>query len=205
MEKLKRKKHSKNGYPYIILGILLLITSSYLLIEKKLIQNEILIKEEKSIEKYFKEVVPDKNNVVNVQRENKEKSVINYIGVIEIPAINLKRGLVDINDERNNIEYNIEILKESNFPDEKFGNFILASHSGNSNVSFFKNIYKLKLDDLIIIYYKNKIYNYKIYKKYEIEKNGKTTLELDNKNTYITLITCIPNTNKQLVILGKME
>ena len=199
MEKLKRKKH-KTGYPNIILGILLIGISSFILINKTIKNIKNNDTEKKSIETFLRAYSPCENNINKT--EVKKSEVINYIAVLEIPKINLKRGLLDINNNKNNIDYNIAILKESTMPDIKYGNFILASHSGNSNVSFFKNINKLDIDDLITIYYKNNIYNYKVSKVYEIEKNGKMSFELDNINTYITLITCIPKTDKQLVVVG---
>lgn len=199
MEKLNKEEFNKKGYPFIVMGILLIFICSIILINNHFKKVNKKSLEEKSIQTFFKNIEPENRQIQNINK----KEIIEYIAVIEIPKINLKHGLVDINSKYNNINKNITILAESTMPNIKYGNFILAAHSGNSEVSFFKNIHKLKNNDLINIYYKDNIYKYKIFNIYEIEKIGKTTLELDNKNTFITLITCIPKTNKQLIVMGK--
>jgi LPXTG-site transpeptidase (sortase) family protein len=89
-------------------------------------------------------------------------------------------------------------------PDIENGNLILAGHSGNARVSYFKNLNKLKLDDTAIIIYNNKEYNYKVVDIYEIDKTGDAEIIRDeNKNT-LTLITCKHNTKKQIVIICEM-
>ena len=57
--------------------------------------------------------------------------------------------------------------------------------------------------DIINLYYKDKIYTYEIYNKYEIEKTGVITINVIDENN-ITLITCLRDTNKQLVIVARL-
>ena len=38
------------------------------------------------------------------------------------------------------------------------GNVILASHSGTSSISYFKNLYKLSIGDEAKIFYKGNVY-----------------------------------------------
>ena len=134
----------------------------------------------------------------------KNQNVVNYIAVLRIPKINLKRGLVNKDSKYNDIKYNIMIHDKSTYPDEIGGNVILLAHSGKSNISYFKNLYKLELDDIIYLDYNNNTYKYKIINIYDIEKNGKALIKKDTKNSTITLITCRSNTNKQIVLIGEL-
>ena len=60
--------------------------------------------EEKSIEIFFQEIpqIEQETTEEQVEEESKKESVINYIAVLEIPKISLKRGLVDKNSKYNN-------------------------------------------------------------------------------------------------------
>ena len=148
----------------------------------------------------YENILIDKE--VNLENNVKEEK---YVAVLEIPLIKLKKGLYKKDSVKNNINQNIEILKKSSMPNILNGNFILASHSGNTNVAYFKNIYKLNSDDEISVYYEKKQYKYKIVNKYEVLKTGKVHLIRNaNKNT-ITLITCKKNSDKQIIIIGELE
>ena len=89
-------------------------------------------------------------------------------------------------------------------PNVNNSNLILVAHSGNSKVSFFKNLYKLSIDDTAIIYYENNTYNYNLIDIYEIEKNGTFTITQNNSDT-LTLITCKSKTNKQIVFVFELK
>ena len=115
-----------------------------------------------------------------------------YLMVLEIPKINLKYGVYDIYDERNNIDSNITILKESILPDKENSLILLAAHSGNSIVSYFKNLYNLKYNDKIHIYYEKEKYTYEVDSIYIQSKAIDFSLsEIANKK--IILITCMNN------------
>lgn len=128
----------------------------------------------------------------------------NYIAHIKIPKINLIRGLVDKNSTFNIVDKNIQILKESSMPDIVNGNLILAAHSGNSNVSYFKNLDKLIIGDNVYIEYNNQKYEYRVVNYYIVEKTGLIDIVRNIDVTTLTLITCIENTNKQLVVICEL-
>ena len=117
----------------------------------------------------------------------------NYIGFLEIDKIHLKQGFLSIDNYYNNVDYNIEILKVSDFPDVINGNFILASHSGNSSISYFRNLYKLDIGDIAKVYYKSKTYKYQIVNIYKENKDGSVGIYRDSNKTTLTLITCSKN------------
>ena len=137
-------------------------------------------------------------------KEEKPKEKINYIAILKIPKIKLERGLVDPKSYLNNINYNIEILKESSMPDEVNGNVILAAHSGNARISYFRNLDKLNIGDEISIDYKSNIYKYRVSDVYLIDKNGTAEIIRNINKSTLTLITCKHNTKKQIVVIAEM-
>lgn len=144
------------------------------------------------------------NKLLNeILYNNNEANQSNSYGRIEISKIGLYEYFYDINDDRNNVDKGIEVLKPSIMPDKENSKLFLAAHSGNSDISYFKNISKLDYNDEVIIYLKNKCYKYKVIDKYEIIKNGTLSVKEIDNNTLI-LITCIRDTNRQLVIICKL-
>lgn len=130
----------------------------------------------------------DKDENENIHNTN--NSDINYLAFLQIPKINLNQGLLPINSLYNNINYHVEILKISDLPDKVNGNFILAAHSGTSSIAYFKNLYKLELNDQASIIYNNKKYTYKIVNIYNQPKKGSLNIYRDTNKTTLTLITC---------------
>ena len=182
---------------FLILGGAGLIGYDYY--SNRMIDNQ----ENKAIKEFYQveeqEEIIEEPKQEEVKEEKKEEK-INYIAILKIPKIKLVRGLVDRNSYLNNVKYNVEILKDSASPEEQNGNVILAAHSGNARISYFRNLDKLVLGDDISLEYKSKTYKYKIVDIYLIEKTGKAEIVRNkNKNT-LTLITCKHNTNKQIVL-----
>lgn len=194
----------KNNIIRLLVGITLIIGSLLTIQFKYLSEKKIEKKEEKSINNFIKE---NNNNPVaeEIQKENINYTQYDYIGVIEIPKINLKRGFVDKNSKYNDVRYNVQILNESQMPNIEKGNFILAAHAGNTRVSFFKNIKNLSINDEVLIYFQNKKYSYKIVKTYEIEKNGYANIVRDKSKTTLTLITCKSGTNYQIIVICELK
>ena len=113
-----------------------------------------------------------------------------YVGFLSIPKIDLKKGFTEIDNKYNNVNRNIEVIKPSNYPDVLKGNFIIAGHSGSSSVSFFKDLYKLALDDNVFITYNGNEYKYKIKNIYTDLKDGDVVVRRNKNATTLTLITC---------------
>lgn len=140
------------------------------------------------------------SNKINNRTNNK------YVGYLEIPKINLNQGLVALKDKKNNVNKNIQTIYPSDWPDVENGNLILASHSGNSSISYFKNLYQLTKGDTVNVYYNNIKYTYKIVNIYNVPKNGEVAIYRDKKTTCITLITCTKNSDTlQTVYIGNLE
>ena len=125
-----------------------------------------------------------------------------YNGHLIIDKLGLNIGFYNKDNPLNNISHGIEVLSPSIMPNNKDSILFLASHSGDSNISHFKNLYELKKGDDIIIEYNNQEYKYKVKNKYVIEKQGFMSIKLFPRNSVI-LITCIKGTNNQLVVVCK--
>ena len=150
--------------------------------------------------------IDDEDTQEQLKREEKKAPNYNYIGVLEIPKINIKRGFLNINDKGNNVNKNLQVIKGSDMPDVKNGNLIIAAHSGNSYISYFKNLYKLSNDDVAYVYFNNIKYTYKVAGKYDVEKTGKVVIHRDNKKNTLTLITCSQtDKSKQIVYILELE
>lgn len=178
------------GLLFILLGLSILIISYY-----KDYKNEKV--EYLLLDNYFKNT----SSINYINNNNIEE----YIAVLEIPKISLKRGLYSLESSKNNVKDNIEILFGSKMPDEKNGNLILASHSGNAKNAYFKSLKDLELNDVSYIYYNNKKYTYKVTNIYEIEKDGEAEIIRDINNNTLTMITCDQkDKTKQIVIISEM-
>lgn len=165
--------------------------------------------EDKALEQFYikEETIEDKVDKTTseeVKEESKPKVKYDYIAVLKIPKIKLEKGLVAKNSKYNNINYGVEILKESDSPDVINGNVILAAHSGTANISYFRNLDKINVGDEASIIYNGKTYNYKFVKIYDIEKTGKAVIKRDNNTSTLTLVTCRHNTNKQIILIAEL-
>lgn len=209
MLKQKEKIKNKIKSQLIIFGSFLIIIGNIMIISKFL-YNYFQIQTEKDLidkfydeEKIKKKIVEEESTSNNEQ--NKNVTTDNeYIGILKITKIGLEKGLVSKNSYYNNVNRNIFILNESDMPDKEKGNVILAGHSGNGRISFFKNLYKLEINDYVSIFYNGSEYKYKVVNLYEIEKTGKANIVRNVEKSTLTLITCKQNTNKQIVYICEL-
>lgn len=216
MLKRKTKNNIQRKSQLLIVGSLLIIIGLGI-IGGKVITNYLDKKQEESLindfykeqEEYVVDVpVMEEELVQEEEREQEVKSntpEINYIAVLKIPKIDLEKGLASKDSYWNNVNRNIQILSESDMPDVENGNVILASHSGNGKVSYFRKLNKLQNDDIVSIFYNGKEYKYKMVNSYEIEKNGYAHIVRNKEKSTLTLITCKHNTNKQIVVICELQ
>ena len=137
------------------------------------------------------------NNDVNDIAKNDKYG---YTSFIEIPSINLKRGLVDVNNSHNNVRDNIEIIQKT---DDRI---ILASHNGNNYNSYFGNLYKMELGDEIYLYDNGNKYQYIYSDCYEIKKDGYASIYVNDDIKSIILITCKEDSDDaQVVYIGYLR
>lgn len=161
--------------------------------------------EEKLIEEYFD--TPSSsiiNEDVSINGEvSKEVTKNNeaYMAILEIPSINLKKGIFSKDSKNNNVEKNVTILKESNLPDEDNGNVILVAHSGTGYNAFFNNLPNLNNGDIAYLYYNGSRFSYKLINIYEVDKTGTVDIVRNTQKNTLTLITCKGKEKKQLVFI----
>lgn len=201
-----RKTTRENKKSFLtLIGIFLILLAVFLVVYSRFIEKKNLSVSEELTEQYIDTTsIIEKENETNTNSDVEEVvEKYDYIAVLEISSINLKRGLVAYDSKYNSVKYNIQILDNSDMPDVENGNLILAAHNGTSSVSFFNNISSLKIDDKINVYYKGYKYTYKYNNSYEVDKNGKVQIVRDRYNNAITLITCKDNSDtKQIVYVG---
>ncbi len=205
--KLKRAKRNKKFIVLIIIGVLLILISLLVFIIRYRYYENKSANDRKQVDEFLSQPVLNniETNEVTSDEVNSDTNINDYIAVLEIPAINLTRGLVDKSSPNNDVNKNIYMLKDTVLPDEDtISHIILASHSGNSYVSYFKNLHKLDINDEIYFYYKNSKYIYSIYKIDEVDKTGNIELKKTNSSD-ITLITCKGNLKKQIVIYATLK
>ena len=143
------------------------------------------VEEELAVEEPTEEVKEDNNNYIYEE----------YLGVLDIPKINFYKGFYSKTSSLNNVQFNLFVLKESDYPDVVNGNLIIAGHSGNYNNSYFNDLYKLSIDDTITVHYQGKDYIYKITKIYNEKKTGTVRILRNRNKTSLTLITCTNGDN----------
>ena len=200
---LKRKNKSW----LIIIGSLFFLVGIIILSHNYFLNKKIERREEIAIKSFY-----ENDNVIELENEtDKSKQIINekdeikYIALIKIPKIKLERGLVEPDSYLNNVNYNLEWVDSSDMPDKENGVVIIAGHSGNSRISYFRKLDKLSINDDIIIIYKEKQYNYKIVNIYDIEKAGTAEIITNKDKTSLVLITCRNNTSKQIVVVAELN
>lgn len=135
------------------------------------------------------EVVTTTTKVTQDKRDN-------YIGYLEVPKVNIKRGFVSLDSKYNSVGYNVMLIEGSTMPDVKNGNLILAAHRGNSSVSFFNDLYKLNRRDKATVTYNGKKYTYELVSSYEEKKDGELTIRRNRDASTLTLITCTRKNKK---------
>ncbi|MBP3920881.1 MAG: sortase [Bacilli bacterium] len=211
--KISRGQAMAIGTLIALVGIVIL--SSQYLLEKKNTLFDIL-----NMQMYFnqlEEPVPPEQNPELEQPQEPEpepepekpsEPVIteSYVAVLEIPKIELRKGIYQIGSRYNTVNRNVAILSPSDYPDVNGGNFVLAAHSGNGYLSFFRNLYKLATGDYAYIYYNNNKYTYKITYIYYQPKTGTINVYRPYGKTTLMMITCTKDDeSSQTVYVAELE
>lgn len=121
---------------------------------------------------------------------------------LNIPKINLNKNVYKYESKLNNVNKGLFLVNNYNL-NTLSGALIIASHSGNSSISYFKNLEKLKVNDTLYLEYNRFNYMYEINDIFKIDKTGKFNYNNIDKTIY--LITCDKkNSSKQVVYRGKL-
>ena len=188
-----------------------IISITLILLIYLLICNKIYIRYtnvEKAIPvKYIqKEKTLKKKEIIFPQVQNLENSIQidDSIGKLEIEKIKLKQKLYPINSPKNNIEKNVTILSYSEEPNIDNSIMFIAAHSGTGKLAYFKNLNKLKKNDIIKLTFKNNNYIYQVKDIWEIKKTGTIDVEKEN-STQLILTTCSPTKENYQLIINSIQ
>ena len=193
--------HKKEKSKLLITGIIVIIIGIMIGIIPIFLQRKVGMKEKNKVEDYIRDTSTiEDNNSINEEEENSNEE--EYLFILEIPRINIKRGIYQKSSSLNTIEKNITIMKESSLPTDNNGNVVLEAHNGTANVAFFKYLYKLEINDPVYIYYQGTKYIYNVSNIYDVDKDGTVEVNRDSNQKTLTLITCKKDTDdKQLVVI----
>ena len=213
---MSTKNKFKSEEAILLVGAFLLLIAFILFHYEKILEINNEIKNEIQFNIYQEQTKIDDSISINIDVEytntdNEEVNNINdiiknnYIAFLQIDKINLKQGLMPKTSPYNDVNYHVEIIDISDFPDIINGNFILAAHSGTSNIAYFKNLYKLIKGDQAIIIYNGKKYIYEIINIYNQVKKGSLNIYRDINKTTLTLITCTKDDkNSQTIYIAEL-
>lgn len=189
----------------ILIGISLISVASYIDYKDNNIKNDLISNYENnsSIDNSIEKENDNIENKISNEFEYKEETInskrTNVIGILEIKSIGLKAPIVDGEE---NLDYVVAKYRNSaNFG--QVGNVILAGHN-NMKGSIFKNLYKVKIGDIIEIKTDNNIYKYKLTERVIVNPSDSSLLTQDIFKKEITLITCINRAKERLILKGKI-
>lgn len=189
----------------ILIGISLISVASYIDYKDNNIKNDLISNYENnsSIDNFIEKENDNIENKISNEFEYKEETInskrTNVIGILEIKSIGLKAPIVDGEE---NLDYVVAKYRNSaNFG--QVGNVILAGHN-NMKGSIFKNLYKVKIGDIIEIKTDNNIYKYKLTERVIVNPSDSSLLTQDISKKEITLITCINRAKERLILKGKI-
>ena len=147
-----------------ILGMLLLFSGFCLMSFVKYQDTMIEQTNETQIEEYFEEETSPTPMVQITEKES-------YLGVLEIPKIDLKRGFYSYSSKQNDVDSNIEVISSDCFPGDAC------------------SLNELQLEDVATIYYNNTFYDYVLKNIQHVKKNGTISL-VQPKESELVLTTC---------------
>lgn len=189
----------------ILIGISLISVASYIDYKDNNIKNDLISNYENnssidnSIEKENDNIENKVSNEFEYKEEGENSKRINVIGILEIKSIGLKAPIVDGEE---NLDYVVAKYRSSANLGQA-GNVILAGHN-NMKGSIFKNLYKVKIGDIIEIKTDNNIYKYKLTERVIVNPSDSSLLTQDISKKEITLITCINRAKERLILKGKI-
>ena len=211
--KIRNKTIRYKSRLYILVGFFFILMG-LIIYSGKVIYNEYLDRKDNQKVEEFLDIQDDKDvdeiyfdtEVIEEIEDITTPADDNYIGVLEIPKINLKRGFLSIDNPDNTVSKNIQVIKESDMPDVENGLLIIAGHFGTGRLAFFKELHKLSDMNKVYVYYKKTKYTYTVIDKYEVEKTGRALIKRKKNITSLALITCNQeDKTKQIIYILRQD
>ena len=192
----------------MIIGFLLIITSTLFSFRYIYLKNYEKNKTEQIIEEIFIE-----EQVIESETKEEQPTIIDtpkketiltneYLGYIEFSNYGVKR-LITNGTDKETLDKNLAGLSDMSASlDDKVGNIIMAGHS-TSNV--FQKLHYMKIGDEIKIVSHKDTYYFNITEKHVIDSDNFTYFKYNNKEKILTLITCKNNSNQRLIVIAKIK
>ena len=182
-----------------IIGVILVVVSLFLDFKAKSIKDNLIKDYEARVEESNKNKIAEDKISEGYKNNNSATNNLGTIAILKISSIDLEAPVVNGED---NLKYVVAKYRNSpNFGEN--GNTILAGHN-NMAGSIFKNLYKVKVGDIVEVQYGNKVFKYKIYQKKIVEPNNSSLLTQDLSKKEITLITCTNRAKQRLILKGEL-
>lgn len=123
----------------------------------------------------------------------------NTIGYIKIANLDINKAIMlGTNDKVLNKNV-VGLYDKLSGLDDLYGNVLLAGHNNNY---VFKNLFNIKINDIIEIGSKKAIYIYKVFEIKQIYKDDYSIFNEYEDKKVLTLVTCI-NKEKRFIVLAK--
>lgn len=144
----------------------------------------------------FKEVKDYDDNVdLLIEKNNINRKYDGYI------SFKNKKWLIKNGDYNEILNQNLVLMISNRETlESEYGNIILAGHN---NKYVFSNLYKLNIDDEIIVSDFNYEYLFKVYDISKINIKNKSILDNVYDKKILTLITCTSNNQIRYVVTAK--
>ena len=210
----QNNKKKKRISPSVVacIGTIIIIIGGFFLSYNYIMTKKVMVYEYMNNVFYAKgnenDVSVEEENINNSDQEIDESEMDpnQYIGYLEIPKLNFKKGFYPKNSELNDVDKNLLLVKESSYPNVSKGNLIIAGHSGTAWNSFFNDLYKLSVGDETKVIFNNKTYTYKIVNIYKAPKVGQIAVYRNKNRTTLTLVTCTNNdSTTQTIYISELE
>lgn len=144
----------------------------------------------------FKEVKDYDDNVdLLIEKNNINRKYDGYI------SFKNKKWLIKYGDYNEILNQNLVLMiSNKETLESEYGNIILAGHN---NKYVFSNLYKLNIDDEIIVSDFNYEYLFKVYDISKVDIKNKSILDNVYDKKILTLITCTSNNQIRYVVTAK--
>jgi LPXTG-site transpeptidase (sortase) family protein len=158
------------------------------------------------VENRIEEMVLEDDVIIqNTSQLNSSNVEEKELMILEIPKIGVRNKIYNKKSILNDIDKNVIIMDESDYPSKEGGTVILGAHSGIGKLAYFKHLNQLEVGDFIYVTYNNKKYSYIITESYLDLKDGSIVINnYNNLNRKIYLYTCNPkDKNNFLIVVGE--
>ena len=219
---IRKTKHTKNNYtkqekrisPSVVafIGTIIIMIGGFFLS-----YNYVMAKKTMTYD-YMNNIFFASGNEVNLDEEeniikdsdtevpNASVDPYQYIGTLIIDKIGINKGFYPKESPLNDVDKNLLVVDESDYPNVAKGNLIIAGHSGSGWAAFFNDLYQLSVGDTAKVIYNNKTYTYKFVNIYKAPKVGTISIYRNKKRTTLTLVTCTNNDSKtQTIYIGELQ